>query len=371
MTVHSPTRESMAFLTKPLNALGGAALLIALLTFLRVIASWQGETEWSWMALLLPWLAIAIAAFVATSVKPTLQLALTGGAATLAAFLALHEFTYHFVDYDRWGEVLRAVGRDGESFFIGFTSFLEAIALLALLAAVIWVIIAMRPLLLGPASRASFGIDTTLLITAFTVLALVGPGTDSGIGDLFGSAFFVGVLTLSWLVPSVIVLSLFVRQGGALAVGSTMGLLAGTMILPFIIERIDDLFGDFFFTDDVFGFATPLSTMVSRPEYFVSIPLILLLIVTIWWALSRNVGGNPDLVTTSSSSPINGTSIVAFCLAWLPLTSVPAVVLGHMAYDQIVDGHTPQRGLGLARWSIVFAYLSLFGGGFFIFNQLT
>jgi hypothetical protein len=362
MTVQSPQRQAMDFLTKPLYALGGAALLIALFTFVRVLASWQGDTEWAWMAILLPWLAIAIAAFVAMSVKPTLQLALTAGATTLAAYLGLQSFTWHIAPGDRWGLVLRGTRRDADTFFLGLTSFLEVLALIALMAATVWVIVAMKALLLGPASRASFGIDTTLLITAFTVLALANPGNEGGLGDLFGFAFFNQVLALSWVVPSVIVLALFVRQGGALAVGATIGLLAGTVIIPWITERIGDLAND---RSDMFFI------MQSRPEYFVSIPLAFLLVVTIWWALSRNVGGNPDLVTASSSSRINSTSIVAFSLAWLPLTSVPAVVLGHMAYDQIVDGDTPQRGLGLARWSIVFAYLSLFGGGFFVFNQLT
>ena len=32
-----------------------------------------------------------------------------------------------------------------------------------------------------------------------------------------------------------------------------------------------------------------------------------------------------------------------------------------MAYDQIVDGDTDQRGLGLSRWAIVLGYLSLVG----------
>lgn len=360
MTEVSQTRDTFNFLVKPLYALGGTALFIAFLALIRVLVSWQGETQLSWLALTIPWLAIGIASVSATRVKPALQMALTAGAITLAAFLSLQEFVWHLSWVDRWGFALRDTGRLADSVILSLTLFLEALALIVLMVATVWVLLALRPLLLGPASRASFGIDTTLLIAAFSLLALNGfNDLDSGL--MFGA--FNQILTLAWIVPSVIVLALFVRQGGALAVGSTVGLLAGTAILPWITSVIETFAGEYS--------GLILSRLISRPEYYISAPLGLLLIVSIWWALSRNAGGNPDNVTATSNSPINSTSIVAFCLAWIPFTSIPALVLGHMSYDQIVDGDKPQRGLGLARWSIVFAYLSLFGGGFLIFNQLT
>lgn len=362
MTTQTHGRNQIAFLTKPLFFLGGAAFLIVLFTFVRVLASWQGDTQWSWMALLLPWLAIAIAAFAAVRAKTTLGLALIAGATVLAAYLGVQNLTRHLAPFDRWGRVLEdgpgQFRRDADLVILNAVSFLDALALILLVVATVGVILKMRTLLLGPVPRASFGIDITLLITAFAFVALTNPmGYQNNVGDAYTL-----MLTLSWLVPTVVALALFVRQGGALAVGATVGLLVGTSILPWVTERIDDLSSDR---------SVMLSVMTTRPEYLVSIPLALLLVVTTWWALSRSVGGNPHLVVANSSSPINSTSIVAFSLAWLPLTSIPAVVFGHMAYDQIVDGEKTQRGLGLARWAIVFAYLTLLGGGFFIFNQLT
>jgi|GEM_PF-5101419 len=359
MSVQSSKQSTLEGLNRPLYALGGSAILIAVLSFLRVVFSWQGETELSWMVILLPWLAIGIAALVALAVKPSLKLALTAGATTLAAYLGLQNFTLHLSSGNRWGYVMNEYNRDSEGLPLSLTSVFEVVALIGLMIATVWVIVALKSLLLGPASRASFGVDTTLLITAFALLAM-NPLREEGWWP-FDFIPFQQVILLSWVVPCVVVLALFVRQGGALAIGATTGLLTGTVLLPRIGERISDI------ADDDLGI---LNLMLPELEYSANIPLALLLMVTIWWSLSRNAGGNPDLVTAKASSPINGTSIVAFSLAWLPLTSVPAVVLGHMAYDQIVDGEIEQRGLGLARWSIVVAYLSLFGGGFFIFNQL-
>jgi hypothetical protein len=39
-----------------------------------------------------------------------------------------------------------------------------------------------------------------------------------------------------------------------------------------------------------------------------------------------------------------------------------------MAYDQVTTSDVPQRGIGLARWSIVLAYLTLGATVFFVMN---
>ena len=51
------------------------------------------------------------------------------------------------------------------------------------------------------------------------------------------------------------------------------------------------------------------------------------------------------------------------------LTCLPAIVLGHMAYDQVTTSDIPQRGIGLARWSIVLAYFTLAGSAYFVLTN--
>jgi len=100
----------------------------------------------------------------------------------------------------------------------------------------------------------------------------------------------------------------------------------------------------------------------------VIIPSAVLLLVTLWWAVSHHASVERAQVTAPAGSPVSGLAVSAFVLAWIPLTCLPAIVLGHMAYDQVATSEVPQRGIGLARWSIVLAYLTLGGTAFFVIN---
>jgi hypothetical protein len=88
---------------------------------------------------------------------------------------------------------------------------------------------------------------------------------------------------------------------------------------------------------------------------------IALLAVSIWWVLSPQVVPPTGRLAPDAGAPINSMSVVAFISAWFPFTAIPGIVLGHMAYDQVAGATAAQRGLGLARWAIVFGYLSLAG----------
>jgi hypothetical protein len=93
-----------------------------------------------------------------------------------------------------------------------------------------------------------------------------------------------------------------------------------------------------------------------------------ILLIALWWSYGNFSKADPAKSLATTSSSINSLSVVAFLLAWIPLTAIPANVIGHMAYDQVVDGKEPQRGIGLSRWAIILSYISLTAGAIAIFS---
>jgi len=97
---------------------------------------------------------------------------------------------------------------------------------------------------------------------------------------------------------------------------------------------------------------------------------VALLVVTLAWVSSPPRIVHPDRPTATTASPVNGTAVVAFVLAWLPPTAVPAIVLGHIAYDNVHSTLGAQRGAGLARTAILIGYASLALGVFWVWRQV-
>jgi Na+/melibiose symporter-like transporter len=114
---------------------------------------------------------------------------------------------------------------------------------------------------------------------------------------------------------------------------------------------------------DPYNILNPLGSMSA-----VSIVSLGILFIALWWSYGNFSNADPSKTLATTSSSINSLSVVAFVLSWIPLTAIPANVLGHMAYDQVVDGKEPQRGIGLSRWAIILSYVSLIAGAVAIFN---
>ena len=245
-----------------------------------------------------------------------------------------------------------------------------------IVACVVWIGAALRPVLLAPALRASFGIDSTLLIGVLAVLGSVswtsGYGYGLDPGDLL-SSFSNGNVwaftrTIVWLLPAILWLAFTCRRGGVLALGAAAGFFTAVAVIPWAMDmlavRLDG----------------PTSVLAfdagARPDYVLSgyeafdiagtsalviVPAGGLLLVSLWSALSHHATASRVSISAPAGAPANPLAVVAFVLAWIPLTCLPAIVLGHMAYDQVTTSTEPQRGVGLARWSIVLGYLTLIG----------
>ena len=178
--------------------------------------------------------------------------------------------------------------------------------------------------------------------------------------DAMSHAILAGVAGAALLGVSLVI--------GGIAAGLFMALLVALLVIPNVMSSLESwLDGPSAQLIDSDGTRTDVSggaygvLDIWGPMPWAGLVAAVMLVIVVWWAVGTHAGGNPTRALAKTQSPVNSLSVVAFVLAWIPLTAIPGVVLGHMAYDQIVDGDTDQRGLGLSRWAIVLGYLSLVG----------
>lgn len=346
MAVESPVLSRSALLRLPMVVVAASFAVVALGASLRLGMAVSDGRSWDLAVVLVPWVGLTAGAVWAIFAQVPVRLFLAAALVVASAFLAGPRLLFLALP---WLDT--SLG--GVRFDVyGISSLVEIVGLLALIVGAAWLLITMLPYLLSLPPRTSFGIDTTILITAFAVLVLMTPGPASILEIVNGNAF-PAFLTMVWAVPVVLALAVLTRQGGAIAIGAAVGLLVALWVFDWVMQALEALLGGIGLVTDTF-----LQQDVSA---YAVIPALLLILVTVWWSLNRNAGGNAAQPISSSSSPINATAVLAFCLSWIPLTAIPAAVLGHMAFDQIVDGETAQRGIGLARWSIIVAYVSILG----------
>jgi hypothetical protein len=198
--------------------------------------------------------------------------------------------------------------------------------------------------------------------------------------ELFGSGLFTTqVWFMVWAIPLIIWVALAMRQGGITAIGSASGLVATFLVIPNLMNFLSDLFPEGSSANYVYlydGSQTEVNPAGQAYDAFNPFGFnasaagvsALILLVALWWSLGSFADAKTTKSLATTSSPVNSLSVLAFSLSWLPLTSIPANILGHMSYDQVISGDEPQRGIGLARWAIVISYVSLVAGAFFINN---
>lgn len=261
---------------------------------------------------------------------------------------------------------------DGSAFAIRAGDLLMWFAALATLGFTVVTVLGLRDLLLARASTASFSLDMTVLIVVFFLVTVSSFGSVvfgnyfTSLGDLAtASSLWLQVLLLIWLIPLTLWLALTSRQGGAIALGSASGLVAAMLVIPVAMNLLVDVVFDGSSGRIVFS-SGEIGSDVSSYELLDRVGIlpaaagiaVVMLIICLWWGLSTHTGERPSRPRATTASPVNSLSVVAFILAWFPFTAIPAVVLGHMAYDHVVDGPTAQRGIGLSRWAIVLGYVS-------------
>ena len=385
------TNDSTRSLILPISAFAASAAILVAATWLRNRPAVSRDAPLDHLVQLLPGLLLVVVLLVALFAGSRLRLALIAFAVAVAVRFtgpALVDsipsagipdivWTNGREDGYVWVNVIFA----GTNDVVRIGGIVVAAAMALIVLSVIWVALVLRPVLVAPALRSSFGIDTTLLIGALAIAGLLSWTSAYGVSldpadplSAFDSGdVWVITRTLVWVLPVVLWLAFTSRRGGALALGAAAGVFTAVAVLPWgmdrLAERLDGPRSVYAFagSSEEFGILSgyrafdPLGTSASL--------VILsgaLLLVTLWWALSHHASFERPRVTAPAGSPVSGLAVLAFVLAWIPVTCLPAIVLGHMAYDQVTTSDIPQRGIGLARWSIVLAYFTLAGSTYFV-----
>lgn len=378
-------REMTTLQRVGLFGLLGTSIALLLGQVLHVYYGSQADGPRDGWMLTLPWLIVVVILAVAIAVGPRLRLALISAAIVILLKLALPFLVTYMPGKDKAHPIWLGGGfPDGEwidsiasatAFPVWAGDLLLWFGAWAVLAFTIVTFLGLRSLLLARASTASFSIDMTVLLVVFFFISISSVGSVI-YGSLFGSfaelatssSLFLQLLLLTWLLPVTLWLAFTGRQGGAVALGSTAGLVAVLLVIPALLNQLVDLLfdgssGGLVFADGGISDVVPAYELIDRVGILpaAGVVAVVMFIIALWWGLGTHSGGNPVRALGTTQSPVNSLSVVAFVLAWIPLTAIPAVVLAHMSYDQVVDGDTAQRGIGLSRWAIVLGYLSLLG----------
>lgn len=392
-----PTARKVNYLFLSLIGLLVASVILLAGQILHIVAGSMGGGPYDGWIQIIPWLITIIVLTSALIARAKMQLGLASAGVVLLLHNALPGLYYwlpgasnwsHLVWIEAYGDPdivwLRAIAEQS-LVAIWFGDLLLWFGALAVLVATVLLALSLRSLLLAPAQKVSFTIDMTFLTTLLFV-AIIASANMAFFGSYSGSADWLGTdfwLLVSWLVgtiPLIIWVALTVRQGGITAIGSASGLVSTFLIIPNLMNFISDLFPGGSSANYVYiwsdGSQTEVNPIGQAYDAFNSSGFsasaagvsALILLVALWWSLGSFTEARATRLLATTSSPVNSLSVLAFSLSWLPLTAIPANILGHMSYDQVTSGDEPQRGIGLARWAIVISYVSLVAGAFFINN---
>jgi hypothetical protein len=179
--------------------------------------------------------------------------------------------------------------------------------------------------------RSPFRVEVLVLIAAFAIVALV----QSPRGPAAGFDAVVGVL--AFVVPVTLTLALSLRRRGP---GSVW--IAGLLAFVVLVDLARLLLG----SDADFWGLSPMS------QGWADLLLIALVVVLLLWNSVR-IGSASGVVYPQTATHLDPWSGVAFILAFVPLLSVPAVVLGHFAYEHTMGSAVSARARSLAGSAIV------------------
>lgn len=373
-----------------------ASVILLAGQILHIVAGSMGGGPYDGWIQVIPWLITIIVLTAALIAGAKLQLGLASAGVVLLLHNALPNLYLwlpgasnwsHLVWVDSYGDPdsawLRAIADESlTAIWVG--NLLLWLGAIAVLVATVLFCLSLRNLLLAPAQKSSFAIDMTFLTTLLFV-SIVAAASNRVFGsffttDVFGADLFrTQVWLLIWAIPLVIWIALTTRQGGITAIGSASGLLATFLVVPNLMNFLSSLFPEGSSANYVYLYdssQTEISAVGPAYDAFnpfglnpgASAVSALILLVALWWSLGSYSQTRTTKSLATTSSPVNSLSVLAFSLSWLPLTAIPANILGHMSYDQVISGDEPQRGIGLARWAIVLSYVSLVAGAFFINN---
>jgi len=216
----------------------------------------------------------------------------------------------------------------------------------------------------GEIPKSPFRIEVLSLILILFIVALVfSSNTDLGMGGVIG-ALPGPVLLLSWSVPLTLVLAFTLRSSGQGSIWAVVGLAIAFVIEPVFRVLLLTVLNSFGWADGIDEWILPTALSMSRgasptlASAWLIIPVTFLCVVVLLWNTQPSPSSRAP-IERSASAPIDAWAGTAFVLSFVPLVSLPAIVLGHVSYDRIVADGERQRGRVLAAAAIFLGILNV------------
>jgi len=211
--------------------------------------------------------------------------------------------------------------------------------------------------------RSAFRIEVLVLLFMFVAAAsFTADSVFKGLGTY--SSFSALSITLSWVIPLVLVMSLALRSTGVGSLWAIGGLALVLILEPFvrtvfvlITEQVSWLADSGNWYEGV-----TLSTATGLSPNLVSawalIPTFALIILVLVWNAQPPLPVVVRELPVSAEAPLDPWAGTAFILAFVPLLSIPAILIGHISYERIVSTEEPRRGRIVSATAIVIAILN-------------
>lgn len=240
-----------------------------------------------------------------------------------------------------------------------------------------WIPIARASMLPGRlVPRSPYRIEVLALLLVFVLVALATSSDLSLSAGTYGS-FTTTAILFSWLIPLTLVLGLGLRSSG---LGSLW--IAAALAIAVVAEPIARSVGlgvwsgvgwsdapDTWYQQG--AFATGSDLLPTLASAWLMVPSLAIIVVVLLWNASGGLAEGPYSRATPLSSPLDPWAGVAFTLAFIPLISIPALILGHVSYERIVSSDRPMRGRLLAGAAITLGILNMAGVALFATGTLT
>jgi hypothetical protein len=322
---------------------------------------------------LVPWVVLVAMGGVAALASIRWGSALIEGAALLASAFVGPSFVIAIVDFN-W-----ALNVSGDSFTLvafddpteAFSRILRIIGGCLVVFAGIMVLTAVAAVLLRQARvrpdqtpKTPFRLEAlgaTMAFAAVAIVTVLAVGAGSFPRDE-SVVFWVG--WISWFVPVTLSLALGLRRSG---LGSMW--VAAAALFVFVLEPIVrtltlDALDGFGWVGDLSGWMQPSWLLASRSTapiettQAIILPVLAIAAIVLLWnstpQQAPRTEGRHEL-----AAPLEPWAGAALVLAFVPILSVPAIVLGHVSYERIASLGVAFRGRMIAATAIILGILNL------------
>ena len=322
---------------------------------------------------LVPWVALVAMGAIAALASIRWGSALIEGAALLASAFVGPSLVISIVELDRAlkssGDSLTLVAFDGPT--EAFSRVLQIIGGCLVIVAGITVLAAVAAVLLRQARvrpdqipKTPFRLEALGATLAFATVAIVtvlAVGAGSFPRDM-SATFWVG--WISWFVPVTLTLALGLRRSG---LGSMW--VAAAALFVFVLEPIVrtlalNAFEGLGWVGDMSGWMQPSWLLASRSAapiettQAIMLPVLAIAAIVLLWnstpQQAPRAEGRYEL-----AAPLEPWAATALVLSFVPILSVPAIVLGHVSYERIAALGVAYRGRMIAATAIILGILNL------------